>query len=191
MSWVPNTDTFDYHSYESLSNLECKELKLTKRGIYSIIPRIYDPTGLLSPFILKGKLILQSALVQKDIEDKSLGWDDQPPEEIKNRWLKWIKEIKEAAKFHVHRYIFKNASKIPSVDQLELHGFADAGDLAQLLRHCQHKNVLLVEQTIWVTKLVLFRFFLILTIMLELIALLHSIVFCPGSHALKEGHASR
>ena len=96
----------------------------------SIIPRIYDPTGLLQPFTLKGKLILQAALVHKNKDDKSLGWDDQLPEEIKNRWLKWIKEIKEVAKFYVHRYVFQNATKIPTKDQLELHGFADAGEQA-------------------------------------------------------------
>ena len=130
MSWVPKTDIFDYHSYESLSQLEGKTLKLTKRGVSSVIPRIYDPTGLLQPFILKGKLILQSAWVHKDKNNKSLGWDDQLPDEIKNRWLKWIKEIKESSKFQVHRYIFKDAPEIPTANQLQLHGFADAGELA-------------------------------------------------------------
>ena len=33
MSWVPRSDIFDYHSYESLSQLEGKSLKLTKRGV--------------------------------------------------------------------------------------------------------------------------------------------------------------
>ena len=59
MTFCPKTDIFNYNSYEELSRIEGKSLKLTKRGISSIIPRIYDPTGLLQPFILKGKLILQ------------------------------------------------------------------------------------------------------------------------------------
>ena len=130
MSWIPKSDIFDYHSYEALSKIEGKALKLTKRGISSIIPRIYDPTGLLSPFILKGKLILQAAWVYKDKKEKSLGWDDILPDEIANRWMKWVKEIKEAVKFQVHRYIFKNVTKIPTTDQLELHGFTDAGEQA-------------------------------------------------------------
>ena len=45
MTFCPMTDMFNYHSYEELSKLEGKALKLTKRGISSIILKIYDPTG--------------------------------------------------------------------------------------------------------------------------------------------------
>ena len=93
MTFCPKTDIFNYNSYEELSTLEGKALKLTKRGISSIIPRIYDPTGLLQPFILKGKLILQQTWVYRSKDGKDLGWDDKLPEEMKNRWLKWLNEI--------------------------------------------------------------------------------------------------
>ena len=63
MTFCPKTDAFNYSSYEELSSLEGKALKMTKRGISSIIPTIYDPKGLLQPFILKGKLILQQTWV--------------------------------------------------------------------------------------------------------------------------------
>ena len=130
MTFCPKTDIFNYHSYEELSKLEGKALKLTKRGISSIIPRIYDPTGLLQPFILKGKLILQQTWVYRSKEGECLGWDSKLPEEIKNRWLKWLSEIKEAAKFQVNRYIFKELKTIPSRSELTLHGFCDAGETA-------------------------------------------------------------
>ena len=65
MTFCPKTDIFNYNSYEELSRLEGKALKLTKRGISSGIPRIYDPTGLLQSFILKGKLILQQTWVYR------------------------------------------------------------------------------------------------------------------------------
>ena len=83
MTFCPKTDIFNYSSYEQLSTLEGKALKLTKRGMSSIIPRIYDPTGLLQPFILKGKLILQQTWVYRSKDGKDLGWDDKLPEEIK------------------------------------------------------------------------------------------------------------
>ena len=129
MTFCPKTDVFNYSSYEKLSQLEGKALKMTKRGISSIIPRIYDPTGLLQPFILKGKLILQQAWTYRN-EGKPLGWDDKLPDEIKNRWLKWIAEIKEASKFEVNRYIFKGLKSIPDLSKLTLHGFCDAGENA-------------------------------------------------------------
>ena len=62
-----------YNSYAELSKLNGKAFKLTKRGISSVIPRIYDPTGLLQPFIVKGKLILQAAWIYKDGNGNSLG----------------------------------------------------------------------------------------------------------------------
>ena len=130
MSWTPKTDVLNYNTYESLSQLEGKALKLTKRGISSVIPRIYDPTGLLQPFILKGKLILQSAWTYRKENGDALDWDDNLPEEIKNRWLKWIAEIKDVSKFEVSRYLFKNISHVPDRNKLYLHGFADAGEQA-------------------------------------------------------------
>jgi len=130
MTFCPKTDVFNYNSYEELSSLEGKALKMTKRGISSIIPRIYDPTGLLQPFILKGKLILQQTWVYRTKEGNSLGWDDKLPEEIRNRWLKWVAEIKEAAKFEVNRYIFKGLKQVPDRKSLSLNGFSDAGENA-------------------------------------------------------------
>lgn len=85
MTWITKSDIFDNHCHENLSQLEGKALKLTKSGISSIILHIHDRTGLLSPFILKQKLILQSTLVLKDKNDKSLGWDDHCTAQYKNR----------------------------------------------------------------------------------------------------------
>ena len=96
----------------------------------SIIPRIYDPTGLLQSFILKGKLILLQTQVYKNKDGKALGWDDKLPEEIKGRWLKWVAEIKDAAKFEVNRYIFKGLKHVPDRKSVTLHGFSDAGENA-------------------------------------------------------------
>ena len=128
MSWTPKEDILHYSTYAELSS--DTKLKQTKRGISSVIPRIYDPTGLLQPFIIKGKLILQAAWTQTNKSGKPLGWDDPLPEEIKNKWLKWIEEIKEAAKFQVDRYIFKNSKTIPLMEEIYLHVFTDAGENA-------------------------------------------------------------
>ena len=130
MSWIPKKDVFNYSSYKGLSEIEEKSLKLTKRGISSLIPKIYDLTGLLQTFILKGKLILQQTWVYKSSKGEPLGWDDKLPEEIKNQWLKWVMEIKEAAKFEVNRYLFKTLNNVPSRNKLSLHGFSDAGEKA-------------------------------------------------------------
>ena len=63
----------------------------------------------------------------KDKNGKSLNRDDALPEEIKEPWIKWIKDIKEISKFTTNRYLFKNMEEIPTRDKLYLHCFTDAG----------------------------------------------------------------
>ena len=116
MTWSPKEDMFHYKTYENME--EDRPKKLTKRGISSLIPSIYDPTGLLQPFIVQGKIILQSAWTYKDKKGKSLNWDDTLPDEIKEPWMKWIKDIKEISQFTTNRYIFKNLEVPPSREDL-------------------------------------------------------------------------
>ena len=80
MTWTPKEDKFHYKTYENLEDE--KPTKFTKRGISSLIPSIYDPTGLLQPFIVQGKLILQSAWTYKDSKGKTLSRYDALPGEI-------------------------------------------------------------------------------------------------------------
>ena len=82
VTWSPKKDIFHFHNYENL--LEEKEPKSTKRSISSLIPTLYDPMGILMPFIVKGKLILQKAWVYRDDNNKVLDWDDPLPSEINN-----------------------------------------------------------------------------------------------------------
>ena len=55
----------------------------TKRGILSHISSIFGPLGLLVPFQLEPKLIIQQLWKEK-IES-----DDKIPETSNNRWVKW------------------------------------------------------------------------------------------------------
>ena len=57
MSWDPKQDKLHYKTYSKLR--EEKQPKFTKRGISATIPSLYDPCGLLMPFITEGKMILQ------------------------------------------------------------------------------------------------------------------------------------
>jgi len=87
MRWNPSGDFFSFYT----SNFK---LILTKRGVLSIIARIFDPLGLLSPTIFYAKTIMQRLwLAQVD-------WDSQIPEDIANNWcgfyhsLSWLREIR-------------------------------------------------------------------------------------------------
>ena len=51
ISWNLQEDLFTF-------SFEMKEKPLTRRGILSTVSSIYDPLGFVSPFILKGRIIL-------------------------------------------------------------------------------------------------------------------------------------
>ena len=55
----------------------------TKRGILSHISSICDPLGLLVPFLLGQKRIIQQLWKEK------IEWDDKIPETLNNRWITW------------------------------------------------------------------------------------------------------
>ena len=56
--------------------VKLKEKPMTRRGMLSIISSIYDPLGLLNPYLLKGKKMLQNLWYD------SLGWDEEIPENV-------------------------------------------------------------------------------------------------------------
>jgi len=60
--WDVETDTFGF-------KISLKDKYFTRRGILSIVSSIYDPLGLVAPFILSAKRIPQSLC------RKGLGWD--------------------------------------------------------------------------------------------------------------------
>ena len=55
MSYVPEEDIFTFEPYNKI--LE-KSIPMTKRGVSSVIPTIYDVSGHIEPYILKGTAIL-------------------------------------------------------------------------------------------------------------------------------------
>ena len=52
MKWNVKEDTFVFSPH-------LKSMPHTKRGVVSIVSSIFDPFGLISPFILRGKCIMQ------------------------------------------------------------------------------------------------------------------------------------
>lgn len=73
VQWNISSDQFCF-------KIVIKDRPATRRGILSIVSSVYDPLGFAAPFILQAKLILQ------DLCRKKLGWDEEIPEEYRNRW---------------------------------------------------------------------------------------------------------
>ena len=63
ISWGPGQDNFCF-VVDKLTNLAKSDKSISKRSVLQLVASLFDPLGWLSPFILRGKLmILCSALV--------------------------------------------------------------------------------------------------------------------------------
>lgn len=89
----------------------------TKREVLRIIMSIFDPLGLLSPFTLRSKILMQ------EIWRSGIFWDTQLREEEHAAWLSWIAQLGDMRKCIVPRCL------TPEYDQdatAQLHVFCDA-----------------------------------------------------------------
>jgi hypothetical protein len=90
----------------------------TRRGVLSIINSIFDPLGLISPFILPAKRLLQ------ELCRKGVGWDDLLPETELNAWMAWQRDQPSLQQLKINR-CYKSGNLEGEV-RLQLHHFCDA-----------------------------------------------------------------
>ena len=109
--WSLKSDGFQFSS-------ELKETPNTRRGVLSSISSIYDPLGLLSPFILTGKAILQ------DICRSSASWDDPLRNDLSLRWKDWKASLSDLSQLSIPR-CYKPIN-FGLIKKAEVHHFSDA-----------------------------------------------------------------
>ena len=61
----------------------------TKRKLVSFVNGIYDPMGLVTPIITKGKIAVRKTCVH----EPKLGWDDSLPESLTQSCVEFIKDM--------------------------------------------------------------------------------------------------
>jgi len=88
------------------------DLPVTKRTVLKVSAKIFDPLGLLSPSVLKLKLIFRKLCSDDPIEGDTL-----------RRWKSLIKEFESLGQIRVPRCYF-DQSRVPV--SFELYGFSDA-----------------------------------------------------------------
>jgi hypothetical protein len=115
LSWNCSEDILKY----KLNSIQIPE-KLTKRNMLSVISTIFDPLGLVSPVIVKAKVILQQLW-----SIQNLGWDQQVPNDLRIAWVQLIHDLPNINQIQIPRNILR-----PNVKTIELHGFADASEKA-------------------------------------------------------------
>ena len=107
LGWNESEDTISI-------SFEKKDSEPTKRGVLQTLASIYDPLGIVSPVTLMGKIIF------RDICDQHLKWDSELPENLRERWRRFVKNLPD--KIEVPRSI----SKEGEIQGIDLHAFGDA-----------------------------------------------------------------
>ena len=108
-------DTFSFSQYD-FSHLS---VEFTKRVLLTLIAKPYDPNGMLSPFIMAGKIILQQ------IWRLGIGWDVILPDPFINNIHEWMQSTKHVHDFVLPRTYFPDVGW-DSISNVEIHGFSDA-----------------------------------------------------------------
>jgi hypothetical protein len=77
------------------------------RKILKHTASIFDPIGLISPFIVLARLIVQDCFTAK------LGWDDVVPDDIRDRWITFAGDVKNLHLFTLPRCLQPNQATSP------------------------------------------------------------------------------
>ena len=92
----------------------------TKSQLLSVIAKPFDPLGVLSPWLIKGKILFQKTWLSAE----STTWDSNLPIEIKTQVDRWWRETEEIEEVEIPRSI------LPLDEDTAFHVFCDASSKA-------------------------------------------------------------
>ena len=114
--WTAEEDVFFFRCSLPSDNFE-----YTKRSVLRKTAMIYDPLCLISPYIIRAKILIQQAWLE------AIDWDEPLPSNLEVQWKQWFHEAQEIKQIKISRCL-----KLP--EQLEtkltLHTFTDASEKA-------------------------------------------------------------
>ena len=116
VKWHPIGDTYSYDVSKALGLIKDRP---TRALVASIQALIYDPLGILAPFLVVAKQILQDLWAR---EPKAGWYEPVKDDDVIRRWQKWVEQIKFLSEITFPRKImsFNNPR------QIDLHIFGDA-----------------------------------------------------------------
>jgi len=110
LDWHPEHDTLEFSVQSITSQNE------TKREVLSAISKLYDPLGLISPILIRAKLIMQATWTA------GLNWDEALTGRLRQSWHEYVNDLKDVNTIQIpRRVILSNGA-----NRLYLHAFCDA-----------------------------------------------------------------
>ena len=111
VQWCVESDALQFR-------ITLQDKPATRRGLLSTVSSIFDPLGLISPFLLTGKKLIQ------ELCRNNTDWDDPLPDDIRSRWEIWRSELLALSPLKIPRCY--KAPKMGKIKKVELHHFSDA-----------------------------------------------------------------
>ncbi len=94
---------------------------ITKRWVAKVIAQVFDVLGLVSPYTISAKILLQHLWIQK------VSWDQPVPDDLLCKWQHWYSELPRVQTHPIARCV---GSSLASTSDAKLHGFSDASEQA-------------------------------------------------------------
>ena len=111
--WKAKEDVFSFKPNPPPANY-----LLTKRNILRKLATIFDPLGFLSPFIIRGKVLLQ------ELWAAGVDWDDQVGGSIAKKVSEWFNELPHLSDLSLPRCLRLDESQ--NMSSMKIHTFVDA-----------------------------------------------------------------
>ena len=111
IKWHIESDCFSF-------SINLKDKPVTRRTVLSSVASLYDPLGLVAPFLLVGKGVLQ------EMCRNGTGWDDPLPDRLRPRWEQWKEDLVHLEKVSIKRCYAP--PRFGNIVKTELHHFSDA-----------------------------------------------------------------
>ena len=114
--WSADHDTLTFRE-----NAPGNDMRYTKRNFLKKIASLFDPLGLLAPFTVRAKMLLQ------DMWTAGLDWDEEMSESLTKEAQDWFRELPYLKGLQIPRCL---QEKTKTVNAIALHTFVDASENA-------------------------------------------------------------
>ncbi|XP_058839589.1 uncharacterized protein LOC131695077 [Topomyia yanbarensis] len=94
----------------------------TKREVLRVLMTIFDPLGLIAPFLAYLKILLQ------EVWRSGIQWDDKIDDNILTKWRTWLRVLPEVEQVQIPRCFRSNFTN--GYEDVQLHTFVDASENA-------------------------------------------------------------
>ncbi|GBM16755.1 hypothetical protein AVEN_9353-1 [Araneus ventricosus] len=122
LAWDSETDIIYFYPKDLLKYMSRKIE--SKRFILNMVGRFFDPIGILGPFVIKLKCLLQ------DLWTLEVNWDSELPRKLRHKWQQWSwsSEAEDLTEIRKTRYYLGELDQEFSI--FEIHCFSEASKTA-------------------------------------------------------------